>query len=116
MFSRIVGTLAALAAPLVAEAQTAAEAAATAATSNEAILLTPFQVSTDKDRGYFGGSTLAGGRADTPLRITPASNEYPQNVGPANGAWCQMPPGPTMKISLLHGDHTSVGTQEVLGE
>ena len=39
----------------------------------EAILLTPFQVSTDKDRGYFGGSTLAGGRADTPLKITPAS-------------------------------------------
>ena len=39
----------------------------------EAVLLTPFQVSTDKDRGYFGGSTLAGGRADTPLKITPGS-------------------------------------------
>ncbi len=37
------------------------------------MLLTPFQVSTDKDRGYFGGNTLAGGRADTPLKITPAS-------------------------------------------
>src|SRR5687767_5664427 len=36
-------------------------------------VMTPFQVSTDKDRGYFGGNTLAGGRADTPLKITPAS-------------------------------------------
>ncbi len=45
----------------------------TAATKQEAIVLTPFEVSTDKDRGYFGGNTLAGGRADTPLKITPAS-------------------------------------------
>jgi len=37
------------------------------------ILLTPFEVSTDRDRGYFGGNTLAGGRADTPLKFTPAS-------------------------------------------
>jgi outer membrane receptor protein involved in Fe transport len=41
--------------------------------SKDAVLMTPFQVSTDKDRGYFGGNTLAGGRADTPLKITPAS-------------------------------------------
>ena len=57
-------------------AQTAAApSAAVARTSQkeEAILLTPFQVSTDKDRGYFGGNTLAGGRADTPLKFTPAS-------------------------------------------
>ncbi len=56
-------------------AQTAPAASSTsaAAPKAEAILLTPFEVSTDKDRGYFGGSTLAGGRADTPLKITPAS-------------------------------------------
>ncbi len=50
-----------------------AEMQSTQAAKSEAIQLTPFQVSTDKDRGYFGGSTLAGGRADTPLKITPAS-------------------------------------------
>jgi hypothetical protein len=46
---------------------------ATAEGKSEAILLTPFEVNTSKDRGYFGGNTLAGGRADTPLKITPAS-------------------------------------------
>ena len=60
-------------APLGAQTAPAPTASATATKSEEAILLTPFQVSTDKDRGYFGGSTLAGGRADTPLKITPAS-------------------------------------------
>ena len=50
-----------------------APAAAAAPGKPSAIQMTPFQVSTDKDRGYFGGSTLAGGRADTPLKITPAS-------------------------------------------
>lgn len=53
-------------------AQSAAAAAVTAG-KTDAVLLTPFEVTTDKDRGYFGGSTLAGGRADTPLKITPAS-------------------------------------------
>lgn len=47
--------------------------AAAAPAASDTIVLTPFEVSTDKDRGYFGGSTLAGGRADTPLKITPAS-------------------------------------------
>jgi outer membrane receptor protein involved in Fe transport len=37
------------------------------------ILMNPFEVNTERDRGYFGGNTLAGGRADTPLKITPAS-------------------------------------------
>lgn len=54
--------------------QTAAEADAAAAAKNEsALLLNPFEVTTTQDRGYFGGNTLAGGRADTPLKITPAS-------------------------------------------
>ena len=40
---------------------------------SERITLTPFEVSTDKDRGYAAGNTLSGSRADTPLYITPAS-------------------------------------------
>jgi outer membrane receptor protein involved in Fe transport len=39
----------------------------------DAILLTPFEVSTDKDVGYAAGNTLSGGRVNTPLAITPAS-------------------------------------------
>src|SRR5262245_3872151 len=39
----------------------------------ETVLLNPFEVSTDKDTGYVAGSSLAGGRAETPLKITPAS-------------------------------------------
>ena len=46
---------------------------ATTAKSGEAILLTPFEVSTDQDRGYAAGNTLSGGRVDTPLAITPGS-------------------------------------------
>src|SRR5215207_6383577 len=39
----------------------------------DTVLMNPFEVSTDKDRGYAAGNTLSGGRADTPLAITPAS-------------------------------------------
>ncbi|MCX6953020.1 MAG: hypothetical protein NTV51_12775, partial [Verrucomicrobia bacterium] len=38
-----------------------------------AVKLTPFQVSTNKDRGYAAGNTLSGGRVDTPLELTPGS-------------------------------------------
>ena len=38
-----------------------------------AIVLTPFQVNTDKDVGYAAGNTLSGGRVETPLAITPGS-------------------------------------------
>lgn len=40
---------------------------------SDTILLNPFEVSTDKDTGYAAGSSLAGGRAETPLKLTPAS-------------------------------------------
>lgn len=56
-----------------APAPSASSASTTAAPSNEAVLLTPFEVSTDKDRGYAAGNTLSGGKLDTPLAITPAS-------------------------------------------
>lgn len=56
-------------------AQTAAAPtpAASAAAKNETVLLNPFEVSTGKDSGYVAGSSLAGGRAETPLALTPAS-------------------------------------------
>ncbi|MEO7414142.1 MAG: TonB-dependent receptor plug domain-containing protein, partial [Opitutaceae bacterium] len=40
---------------------------------DEAVKLTPFEVSTSKDNGYAAGNTLSGGRVDTPLAITPGS-------------------------------------------
>ena len=40
---------------------------------SNAVLLTPFNVSTDKDRGYAAGNTLSGGRVDTPLALSSAS-------------------------------------------
>lgn len=38
-----------------------------------AVVLTPFEVSTAKDRGYAAGNTLSGGRVNTPLALTGAS-------------------------------------------
>ena len=40
---------------------------------SDTVVLTPFQVSTEKDRGYAAGNTLAGGRTSTPLDLTPSS-------------------------------------------
>lgn len=40
---------------------------------SDAVVLTPFEVNTNKDHGYAAGNTLSGGRMDTPLKITPAS-------------------------------------------
>jgi hypothetical protein len=48
-------------------------AALEAGRKGDTVLLTPFEVSTSSDRGYAAGNTLSGGRADTPLAITPAS-------------------------------------------
>ena len=53
-------------------AQTA-PASKTSETKDETILLNPFEVSSGKDTGYVAGSSLAGGRAETPLALTPAS-------------------------------------------
>jgi len=47
--------------------------ASTDASKEEAITLTPFEVSTNKDVGYAAGNTLSGGRVDTPLALTPGS-------------------------------------------
>src|SRR5215204_5114659 len=67
----VVLTIIVAAAPLLC-AQTTASAP-TAPKSEDAVLLSPFEVNTGKDRGYAAGNTLSGSRADTPLAITPAS-------------------------------------------
>jgi outer membrane receptor protein involved in Fe transport len=55
-------------------AQTAPAASSPApADNNGTIVLTPFQVTTDQDRGYAAGNTVSGGRIDTPLALTAAS-------------------------------------------
>lgn len=62
-----------------AQAQTAPAASNTTAANaannnaNEAVVLSPFEVNTSADTGYVAASSLAGGRADTPLKLTPAS-------------------------------------------
>lgn len=54
---------------LEAEEQTAFEEGE----KSDAVLLTPFQVTTDKDSGYAAGNTVSGGRVNTPLALTAAS-------------------------------------------
>ena len=66
----LIGVLCAL--PPGFHAQTA-PSVSTAAANSDAVILNPFQVSTDKDTGYVAANSLAGGRADTPLKLTPAS-------------------------------------------
>jgi outer membrane receptor protein involved in Fe transport len=43
------------------------------ASDPEVLVLTPFTVTTDKDVGYTANSSLAGGRTDTPLKVTPSA-------------------------------------------
>jgi iron complex outermembrane recepter protein len=50
-----------------------AELAQKAADQSNTVVLSPFEVSTEKDVGYAAGNTLSGGRVDTPLEITPGS-------------------------------------------
>ena len=40
---------------------------------NEAIVLSPFTVNSDRDRGFVAASALAGGRLSTDLRDTPVA-------------------------------------------
>jgi outer membrane receptor protein involved in Fe transport len=61
-----------------------------------AILLTPFEVKTDNDNGYTATSTLAGGRTDSPLKLTSAAisvmtSQFLEDIGSTNfrtaGEW-----------------------------
>lgn len=71
-------------------------AAAAAATKEEAVLLSPFEVRTDNDNGYTAASSLAGGRTDSPLKLTSASisvmtSQFLDDIGSTNfrsaGEW-----------------------------
>lgn len=53
------------------------------------IELSPFEVNTDRDVGYVAASSLAGGRADTELKYTPAAisvmtSEFLDDIGATN--------------------------------
>ena len=78
---------AALSIPALAFAQPApAPAAPTSAAAEDAIQLTPFTVTSDKDVGYQAANTLAGSRMNTSLRDTAASlsiltEEFIKDIG-----------------------------------
>ena len=83
-----------------------------------AVVLTPFQVSTDKDNGYAAGNTLSGGRVDTPLAITPGSisvmtKEFMDdfNITDMNqaGGWSI---GFDLGVSVPNSDPTSVSVYQ----
>lgn len=61
------------AAPAPTPAQTAAPAAGTPAATETPLVLSPYEVKTDQDKGYAAGNTLSGSRVDTPLKITSSS-------------------------------------------
>src|SRR5688500_8321597 len=67
-------------------ADTTAAARPTSAANESAVLLSPFQVREDSDNGYTATSALAGGRTDTPLKLTAAAvsvmtQQFIQDVG-----------------------------------
>ncbi|MBL9206701.1 MAG: TonB-dependent receptor plug domain-containing protein [Opitutaceae bacterium] len=67
-------------------AQTSPPTPAPSAVQEEAITLSPFSVSADKDTGYLASGTLAGSRLNTSLYDTPASisvmtKDFLQDVG-----------------------------------
>ena len=56
-----------LAAPL------SAQTAPAASEDSDVVVLTPFTVNTEKDNGYTAVDSLAGGRTNTPIRVTPGA-------------------------------------------
>ncbi|WP_414661912.1 TonB-dependent siderophore receptor [Horticoccus sp. 23ND18S-11] len=78
-------------------AQTPAKQAATAAPlPDETIMLSPYEVNTAGDVGYTAASALAGGRTDTPLKLTSAAisvmtSQFLDDIGSTNfrtaGEW-----------------------------
>lgn len=91
-FSALLAALTAANAP----AQTAPAPALTPAQKEEAVLLSPFEVRTDNDNGYTAASALAGGRTDTPIKLTSAAlsvmtSQFLDDIGSTNfrtaGEW-----------------------------
>lgn len=50
-----------------------AQTAPASSDDNEVVQLSPYTVSTEKDNGYTAVDSLAGGRTNTPIRVTPAA-------------------------------------------
>jgi outer membrane receptor protein involved in Fe transport len=77
-------------------AQSANPAPSTSPENDGTILLSPFEVRTDGDVGYTAASALAGGRTDTPLKLTSAAisvmtSQFLEDIGSTNfrsaGEW-----------------------------
>jgi outer membrane receptor protein involved in Fe transport len=70
-------------------AQSVAPAPAAKSASEEAVLLTPFEVSTNSDVGYLGQNTLAGSRMNSSLKdlsaaISPLTEEFLKDIAATN--------------------------------
>lgn len=92
----LVALLALSAAPLGAQTAPAPSASSPAASESETVMLSPFEVRTDNDVGYTAASALAGGRTDTPLKLTSAAisvmtSQFLEDIGSTNfrsaGEW-----------------------------
>jgi outer membrane receptor for monomeric catechols len=59
--------------PAALTAQTTASAAPSIDTKEDVLQLNPFIVNVEKDNGYIAVDSLAGGRTNTPIKVTPAS-------------------------------------------
>lgn len=77
-------------------AQTTPSQPQTAEKESDTVMLSPFEVRTDGDVGYTAASALAGGRTDTPLKLTSASisvmtSQFLEDIGSTNfrsaGEW-----------------------------
>lgn len=78
-----------LASPSAALAQSVPDPSIPAADKEEAVVLSPFEVRSDKDTGYRAASTLAGGRIETALDHTPAAvsvmtRDFLDDIGATN--------------------------------
>jgi outer membrane receptor protein involved in Fe transport len=66
-------TLGLSAPPLPAQTTTPAPDATNTTNNEQPVILEKFTVNTDRDRGYIAVDALAGGRTNTPIKLTPAS-------------------------------------------
>ena len=105
-------------------AQTAPEPSAAAASpagsTDEVVVLTPFEVTSSADRGYTATETLAGTRIRTQLKdvgssISVMTKEFLQDVGATNNASLHQYTTNT-EVSGTLGTYTGLGNGQVLNE
>ncbi len=94
--TRITAVLAALTAATVSAQTTTNTTTSDASAKEESIVLSPFEVRNDSANGYTATSALAGGRTDTPLKLTSAAisvmtSQFLEDIGSTNfnsaGEW-----------------------------